>query len=447
MLVIISSATPHTLKLSNVYTSMNILISQIRTKPIHLLDICATFTLLCVTGDRESYERLLYQTTNKDYNVNFTKKNDVVSKFLEKAFQRNTQSLWYKMQQNFFGKYTVIKMLAVFLLVVIFVETTSGEVYVNSTNENPYLLTLTVSPGIKKLYDGQLKLIENSIKSIPLPPEIYGRDTYKFLFEKKVVEIWVRELHFKSLQLPNSNDISFIDKQDGVRLQVRNLQYRLGAQVKVHTWPITATERLEVYSSSASADIDLTWTDFAFRSSTRISLRPSIRWPKAWYWQVAEKFFDKTATNIIKDNAEKQIDKKVNSAVEVLLNPILQKLKKRAKGSAIDFDRMAALQWSVQNQYLRVAVKPKSAKVFPPPMPCRKMLCVDINLRNMLLAALNPAQEVVTANDIETANSQGFTCSNPGFTCDGNYCQLASDVVISPTISTSDDWYNCLSFE
>ncbi|CAJ0590705.1 unnamed protein product [Cylicocyclus nassatus] len=328
------------------------------------------------------------------------------------------------------------------------IKKSSSDIHVNSTNENTYLLTLTISPGILKLYDGQRKLIEDGVKSsFNFPGEYYFEGYYKIGWIKNKVELWLWEIQIMSLQLPSSQYISFIDKQNGVHVQVRGLQYRIGFRARLKTLAISASERFEVYSSSASTDIDLTWTDFAIRASIKINSAPTVKFPNKLYWKVMEPivkaFFMGKAVKMAEQNA----DELVSEAVEVLLNPILQKLKNSAK-AAIDFDRMAALQWSVQNQYVRVALKPKSAKALPPLMPCSKMFCVDINLRNMLLAALNPAQKnMVTANDIETANGIGFTCLKPGFTCDGNHCQFFSDVVVSQTISTLDDWYNCLLFE
>ncbi|PIO74003.1 hypothetical protein TELCIR_04000 [Teladorsagia circumcincta] len=116
------------------------------------------------------------------------------------------------------------------------------------------------------------------------------------------------------------------------------------------------------------------------------------------------------------------------------VNPKLQKIKQMliARGlSAYD------VEWTVQNQILRVAIKPKSATGgIPPVKPIDKMLCVEVNVTTLA----QRAKRSVLSSNIDV------TCLNPVAECEGLACSFCTDIDINPASPSvpGDIFHNCI---
>ncbi|CAJ0590710.1 unnamed protein product [Cylicocyclus nassatus] len=125
-----------------------------------------------------------------------------------------------------------------------------------------------------------------------------------------------------------------------------------------------------------------------------------------------------------------------------------QRMKNMILFKVIEFDKEIAVQWNVQKQYLRAALTTKSVSpIFTPVVPFSEMICIDTDLRAILMAALAPNKKLATSK-LQSTNKLDFKCLNPRFMCEGHHCQFCSDVeTISTKTNTTDIYHNCLSFE
>ncbi|KAK6020417.1 hypothetical protein OSTOST_13928 [Ostertagia ostertagi] len=102
------------------------------------------------------------------------------------------------------------------------------------------------------------------------------------------------------------------------------------------------------------------------------------------------------------------------------VNPRLQKLKQKLLARGLtEYD----IEWTVQNQILRVGIKTKGANnVIAPVKPIDKMVCIDVNV-----ARLAPkAKRCVLSSNIDV------TCLNPLAKCEGLSCSFCTDIDINP---------------
>ncbi|ETN87059.1 hypothetical protein NECAME_01216 [Necator americanus] len=124
-------------------------------------------------------------------------------------------------------------------------------------------------------------------------------------------------------------------------------------------------------------------------------------------------------------------------AIERQVNPRLQKLKEKmiSMGFA-EYD----IEWTVQNNILRVMVKPKSGKgSVSPVIPIDNMLCVNGNVLAVINAFPLRVKRAATTTGIE------FTCVAPKFSCKGVSCSLCTDIDINPAaVNSTDKFHNCM---
>ncbi|KAK6010174.1 hypothetical protein OSTOST_24812 [Ostertagia ostertagi] len=116
------------------------------------------------------------------------------------------------------------------------------------------------------------------------------------------------------------------------------------------------------------------------------------------------------------------------------VNPKLQKLKQMliARGLS-EYD----IEWTVQNQILRVAIKPKSATgVISPVRSIDNMLCIEVNVTKLA----RRVKRSVLSSDIDV------TCLNPVAKCKGLACSYCTDIDINPVSSSvpGDEFHNCI---
>ncbi|KHJ89490.1 hypothetical protein OESDEN_10682, partial [Oesophagostomum dentatum] len=145
----------------------------------------------------------------------------------------------------------------------------------------------------------------------------------------------------------------------------------------------------------------------------------------------------KKLQDTVRSKINSEVPKKINEAIEQKVNPRLQKLKQKLISMGYkDYD----IEWTVQNNILRAAIKPKSAtKEISPVQPIDHMLCVNANVLEVISAVSSRSKR----NALDKGLS--FTCVNPSVKCSVPVCSMCTDVDINPAEPGSDDkFHNCL---
>ncbi|XGW02575.1 hypothetical protein V3C99_014539 [Haemonchus contortus] len=287
-------------------------------------------------------------------------------------------------------------------------------------------LTLTISPKIWNLLETKANLINDAVKSIKFPA--------KEEKVKKFVKYKVWNGHIEHFSIPKTG-VTFVNMINGVHLRVKGLQFRGSVQARLRIGGrlgrIRVSGGIKVKSSNAELDVILKWNDFTFtptismNSNLRIDFTRHLR-----RFNAIRKHFQKRATRAI----NKKVAEKLAELVHKQLNPRLQKLKQKliARGLA-----NYGIEWVVQNQILRVAVKPKSSTIAISPIkPINKMVCIEVNVVQLLLRAKRSA--LLSGNDV--------TCVNPVAKCKGFKCSYCTDIDIIPVPPNAirDAFHNCI---
>ncbi|EYB88381.1 hypothetical protein Y032_0248g89 [Ancylostoma ceylanicum] len=310
-------------------------------------------------------------------------------------------------------------------------------------------LTLTISPKLWNLLDTKAHLINRAVASIKIP-DIHGKQGLNRY------RVWGTTVQY--FTVPKSG-VSFQDFQKGIRLTV-NVNFGIATNLVLRAWIIPFYASVRAWSEHASLDIKLVWNDFklipyvSMHSSVHIHINHGLL-----------NLMRRKVENAVASSLNSEVPRKVAEAIERHVNPRLQKLKEELiSKNYTDYD----IDWKVQYNSARVAVKPKSWNAIDTPVKqVNDMVCIDVNV----LAVLGEASKLMkkAANDSSTttttyspnmndsstvtttyspnmaANGFDFTCVNPKFNCEGSSCSLCADIDFDLALmSSADKFYNCL---
>ncbi|VDO09979.1 unnamed protein product [Haemonchus placei] len=251
---------------------------------------------------------------------------------------------------------------------------------------------------------------------------------------KKFLKYKVWNGHIEHFAIPKTG-VTFEDMKNGVHLRVKGLQFRgsVRARLRIGTrlGRIRISGGIKVKSSNAELNVILKWNDFTFtptismKSNLRIDFTRHLR-----RFNAIRKPFQKFATRAV----NKKVSEKLVELVHKQLNPRLRKLKQKliARGLA-----NYGIEWAVQNQILRVAVKPKSSTIAISPIkPINKMVCIEVNVIQLLLRGKRSA----------LGSGLDVTCVNPMAKCKGLKCSYCTDIDIIPVPPNAirDEFHNCI---
>uniref|UniRef100_A0A7I4YTL5 BPI1 domain-containing protein n=1 Tax=Haemonchus contortus TaxID=6289 RepID=A0A7I4YTL5_HAECO len=287
-------------------------------------------------------------------------------------------------------------------------------------------LTLTISPKVWNLLETKANLITDAVKSIQFPEK---EEKVKKLLKYKV---W--NGHFEQFSVPKTG-VTFEDMNNGVHLRVKGIQFSGSVQARLYIGGklgrVRVSGDIKIKSSDAELDVILTWNDFSFTPT--ISMNSNLRLDFTHHlkdFNAIRGHVQKLATHAVNKKVPERLAEVINQEV----NPKLQKLKQKliARGLG-DYD----VEWTVQNQILRVAVKPKSSTgAVPPIKPINEMLCIEVNVAQLT----QRAKRSVSSSDLDV------TCVNPVAKCEGLACSYCTDVDVNPLPpgAIKDEFHNCI---
>ncbi|VDM68226.1 unnamed protein product [Strongylus vulgaris] len=235
-------------------------------------------------------------------------------------------------------------------------------------------ITLTISPKIWNLLETKADIINNALKSITFP-EFSGR--------KSLIKYRVWDGKIEHFTVPKTG-VSFQDMNNGIHLSMKNVQFRVSVRGRIEIgkkvfgkWVRIARMSGEIKAKSESAELDikLTWNDFSFtptvtmNSNVRVDFTDNLR---------KLNFLRSEVQKRVRSMVNSKVPEKIAEAIQRQVNPRLQKLKqKMAEKGYKNYD----IEWIVQNNILRVAVKPKSGSGNVSPVkPIDNMVCVNANI-------------------------------------------------------------------
>ncbi|KHJ80147.1 hypothetical protein OESDEN_20184 [Oesophagostomum dentatum] len=241
-------------------------------------------------------------------------------------------------------------------------------------------LTLTISPKVWNLLETKANIIQDAVKSIEFP-ELSGRES--------LVKYRVWDGRVEHFEVPKSG-VSFVDMNNGVHLRIHDVKFRVVIRGRVELgkkvfgkWVRIArmSGDIKVQSEDADLDVTLVWNDFkltpasTMNSNVRVDFTHHLR---------NLNFLRKKLQDTVRSKINSEVPKKINEAIEQKVNPRLQKLKQKLISMGYkDYD----IEWTVQNNILRAAIKPKSAtKEISPVQPIDHMLCVNANVMEVISA-------------------------------------------------------------
>ncbi|KAK6754751.1 hypothetical protein RB195_013627 [Necator americanus] len=323
-------------------------------------------------------------------------------------------------------------MLVIILLLVTFSFSAVGCEEHRKIDANEPLI-LTVSPKLWNLLETKANIISDTIKSITFP---------EFSGKKGLLKYRIWDGRVEHFSLPKSG-VSFQDMSNGVHLSMKDVQFHASVRGRLEIgkkifgkWVRLARMSGHVKGKSENANLDLIlkWNDFKFvptvsmNSNVRVDFTDNLR---------KLNFLRKKVQKMVTSKANSEIPKKIVEAIERQVNPRLQKLKEKmiSMGFA-EYD----IEWTVQNNILRVMVKPKSGKgSVSPVIPIDNMLCVNGNVLAVINAFPLRVKRAATTTGIE------FTCVAPKFSCKGVSCSLCTDIDINPAaVNSTDKFHNCM---
>ncbi|KHJ84377.1 hypothetical protein OESDEN_15911 [Oesophagostomum dentatum] len=213
-------------------------------------------------------------------------------------------------------------------------------------------LTLTISPKIWNLLETKAGLINGAVTSITFP---------EFSGKKSLVKYRVWDGKVDHFSVPKSG-VSFQDMNNGVHLSMKNVQFgaRTNGRVEIGKkvfgkWVRIArmSGEIKAKTEGANLDIKLTWNDFKFvptvtmNSDVRVDFTKNLR---------KLNFLRSRVQKMVNSKVNSEVPKKIIDLVNNKVNPRLQQLKQKLISMGFtDYD----IEWTVQNNILRVAIKPK----------------------------------------------------------------------------------------
>ncbi|EYC22584.1 hypothetical protein Y032_0017g3440 [Ancylostoma ceylanicum] len=202
--------------------------------------------------------------------------------------------------------------------------------------------------------------------------------------QKSMVKYRVWDGKVNHFSVPQSG-VSFMNMNNGIHLSIKSVQFHASVRGRVELgkkvfgkWVRIArmSGDIKAKSENAGMDVKLVWNDFKFiptvtmNSNVRVDFTHNL----------------KRYLGFLRSKVQKMVTSKVNSEVPKLLiktinekvNPRLQKLKQKITEMGIT---QYGIEWKVQNNILRVILRPKSAIGTPTTVrPMDKMLCIDANI-------------------------------------------------------------------
>nr|CDJ81131.1 unnamed protein product [Haemonchus contortus] len=237
-------------------------------------------------------------------------------------------------------------------------------------------LSLTISPKVWNLLETKAKLINDLVKSIKIPE---------------------KEEKLKDVQFSGSIQ---------ARLYVGGWLSRIGV-----------SGGIKVKGSNVKLDVILKWNHFTFTPIISMNSDLHIDFTSRFRkFNAFRRYFQKLATQVV----NKKVPEKLVELIKEKLNPKLQKLKRKLMARGLnDYD----IEWTVQNQILRVVLKPKSSTVTISLIkPINEMVCIEVNL----------AQSAPRGKRSLSLSSIDVTCVNTVTKCEGSACSRCTDIDINP---------------
>ncbi|KAL6739907.1 hypothetical protein Aduo_013305 [Ancylostoma duodenale] len=315
------------------------------------------------------------------------------------------------------------------LLLLCFIFTVSTVICEeNKVNPNEPI-TLTVSPKIWNLLETKANIINDAVTSITFPD---------FDGKKSLVKYRVWDGKVDHFSVPKSG-VSFQDMNNGVHLSIKGAQFgasikgrlEIGKKIRI----ARMSGEIKAKSESVNLDVKLVWNDFKFIPT--VNMDSNVRVDFTHHLKPL-KFLRKEIQKIVTSKVNSGVAKKITEAIEQQVNPRLQKLKEKMISMGYkEYD----MEWTVQNNILRVVVKPKSGSgVVSPVVPIDHMFCVNANMVAVM-------DSFIQLRLKRGAGPKGidFTCVSPKFSCEGSSCSVCSDIDLNPASEGSGDkFHNCL---
>ncbi|KIH62524.1 hypothetical protein ANCDUO_07192 [Ancylostoma duodenale] len=200
-------------------------------------------------------------------------------------------------------------------------------------------LTLTISPKIRNLLETKAKIINDTLTSLKFPEQ--------------------------------SGQLRGVNFRASINGKVEVGKTMFGRWIPL----IGMSGGIKVTSETAALDVKLAWKNFKFTPTVTMDSNVNIGFTSSlWMLYFLRSKIEKEFTRRI--NIE--VSKKLVEAIELQVNPWLQTLQQTMISMGYDhYD----IDWAVQENHLRVSLKPKSLGAAPTPIsPINNMLCVNLNM-------------------------------------------------------------------
>ncbi|KAK6754746.1 hypothetical protein RB195_013623 [Necator americanus] len=269
-------------------------------------------------------------------------------------------------------------------------------------------LTVTVTPKIWDLLDTKSKLISKIVKSIRFP---------EISKEGKLLDYNLWDGYIEQLSI-SKDGVSFEDIDNGVHLHIENINFRVVTKAKVRVGfmlaKVGASGKIWMDAVDGKLDLKLKWNDFEFLPT--VETEENIR-------KYAEK-----AVRVILPEA-------IVGFIKQSVNPRLKKLKKIVVGLGLS---QFGVQWAVQNNTLRVAVRPKSGMENVRPIhSSNKMICVSSGI----LAVL---QIYIGESNVSLFDGR-MSFMAPEGSCTSSSCSYCADLDVNLNATKADGTQSELS--
>ncbi|KAL6741870.1 hypothetical protein Aduo_015085 [Ancylostoma duodenale] len=297
-------------------------------------------------------------------------------------------------------------------------------------------LTLTISPKIWNLLETKAKIINDTLTSLKFPEQSGQEGSVSY-------RLWEGKLEHFSI---SKWDISFGSMGSGVHLSLRGVNFRASINGKVEVgktmfgrWIplIGMSGGIKVTSETAALDVKLAWKNFKFTPTVTMDSNVNIGFTSSlWMLYFLRSKIEKEFTRRI--NIE--VSKKLVEAIELQVNPWLQTLQQTMISMGYDhYD----IDWAVQENHLRVSLKPKSLGAAPTPIsPINNMLCVNLNMLTAVHETSKRMKREAIQSTSQSTSGIDFTCLAKKFECRGTFCTVCTDIDISP--GPVDTLHNCV---
>ncbi|KIH45297.1 hypothetical protein ANCDUO_24664 [Ancylostoma duodenale] len=144
---------------------------------------------------------------------------------------------------------------------------------------------------------------------------------------------------------------------NGVHFSIKGAQFgasikgrlEIGKKIRI----ARMSGEIKAKSESVNLDVKLVWNDFKFIPT--VNMDSNVRVDFTHHLKPL-KFLRKEIQKIVTSKVNSEVAKKITEAIEQQVNPRLQKLKEKMISMGYkEYD----MEWTVQNNILRVVVKPK----------------------------------------------------------------------------------------